>query len=213
MKKSLMLFFAALMTAILIAGCGKSKAQLEQEMAAVAQQAALAEKITQLEARIKRLEDSQNPREARFNLARKYYDARLEQDGKAYGMDGLRECEKLFRIASKKANVATVRSALKILLSKYPKANSTGCLMLYLGNFSRGAEKEKVLKQVIADYNDCCFSDGALTGALARYNLALYYLAAGKKAEADALFQDLRQNYPEAVDHRNNLLRDLMPQP
>jgi len=133
---------------------------------------------------------------------------RMRKDSDIYSRDELREIEKLYQVANKQWKSQEGKDSLKELISKYDKANRTGCALLYLGQMSKGQEREEYLKQAIDDFSDCYYGDGVQVGAYARYYLAYHYKESGEPNKADKLFSELEQKYPDAIDHNGNLLRD-----
>ena len=174
----------------------------------------LTDKINQLDNRVKQLEDivlKEFQAKNRAANLRKRFEARLEQDRKTYTQQELKEIESLYQIANSQWNSPEAQESLKKLVDKYAKANRTSCALLYLGQMASGEEKEKYLKKAIDEFSDCWYGDGVQVGAYARFYLANYYQDSGKKTEAAALFNEIRKNYPDAVDHKGRLLADLIP--
>jgi tetratricopeptide (TPR) repeat protein len=87
------------------------------------------------------------------------------------------------------------------MISKYDKANRTGCALLYIGQMTKGEERERYLKQAIDGFSDCFYGDGVQVGAYARYYLAYYYKELGDTAKAKALFDEIRKDYPNSITH------------
>lgn len=134
---------------------------------------------------------------------------RLREDMKLYSGAQLKEIGSLYGIANKKWGTPETKESLKQLIAKYPKSNRAGCAVLYLGQMSEdGKEREDYLQKAIEQYGDCCYGDGVIVGAYARYNLAGYYWKNDMKAEAEKLFEEIKDKYPEAIDHSGNLLVD-----
>jgi hypothetical protein len=136
---------------------------------------------------------------------------RTQEDQKTYTAEQLREIESLYRLASKNLPEPGAKVALKTLIEKYPKANRTGCAVQYMGQMSRGEEQEKYLKLAIKDYGDCFYGDGVQVGAYARFYLGNYYLKAKKGKKAKALFDEIRKDYPDAVNHTGKRLVEILP--
>ncbi len=136
---------------------------------------------------------------------------RLRRDQKAYSPEELREIESLYQVANRQWQTEEARNSLKTLIEKYKKANRTGCAILYLGQMSGGEEQVDYLKQAIADFGDCFYGDGVQVGALARYFLGHAYLKSGKADEAKALFEEIRRDYPDSVDHSGRSLVEQLP--
>ena len=66
-------------------------------------------------------------------------------------------------------------------------------------------------KQAIADYGDCFYGDGVQVGALARFLLGRVYLDNAKADNAKALFDEIRNGYPDSIDHNGNSLVEQLP--
>lgn len=177
----------------------------------------LRRKIKSLEDRVAKLEEiisaKENKDQSPPNLAdlRERVKKRFEQDQETYSQEELKEIERLYQVANKEWNSPEAKVCLKALIEKYPKANRTGCALQYLGQMSSGEEKEKYLKQAIEDFGDCYYGSGVQVGAYARLYLADYYQKNGKKDEASALYEEIRKHYPDAVNHKGKLLKDIIP--
>ncbi len=135
---------------------------------------------------------------------------RMRKDSEFYSRDELKEIENLYQVANKQWRTQDGKDSLQELVKKYDKANRTGCALLYLGQMSKGEEREKYLKQAITDFRDCFYGNGVQVGAYARYYLAYHYKDAGEKSKAEKLFIELKEEYPNAIDHKGRLLRDLI---
>jgi len=131
---------------------------------------------------------------------------RMRKDAESYSRDELQEIEGLYQVANKQWRTEEGKESLQQLISKYDKANRTGCALLYLGQMSQGEERENYLKQAIADFSDCYYGDGVQVGAYARYYLAYQYKEAGEEAKAAELFKEIGELYPNAIDHKGKLL-------
>ncbi len=129
-------------------------------------------------------------------------------DKRVYSENQLREIESLYQVANKRGNTPEAMDSLKKLVEKYTKANRTGCAVLYLGQMSVGEKKETYLKQAIRDFGDCYYGDGVQVGAFARFCLANYYREQGKEESAIALFDEIRNNYPNAITHQGKSLKE-----
>ena len=137
--------------------------------------------------------------------------AKYEEDMKTYNQEQLREIETLYQTANKEWRSPVAKAALKDLIAKYPRANRTGCAVLYMGQMSEGDEKETYLKQAIKDFGDCFYGNGVQVGAYARFHLAYYYQKLGKEKDAKALFDEIKNDYPDAIDHKGRKLTTLLP--
>ena len=177
----------------------------------------LKSRIAALEARILALEKSLAPliaqakteqlRIAQQTKAR----SRMRKDAANYKREELQEIEKLYQVANKNWQTPEARNSLQKLVEKYDKANRTGCAILYLGQMSKGEEQVEYLKQAIEQFSDCYYGDGVQVGAFARLLLAQVYLNDNKPDEAEKLFDQLRQQYPDAIDHRGNAILSQLP--
>lgn len=135
---------------------------------------------------------------------------RMRKDSEIYSRDELKEIESLYQVANKQWKSQEGKDSLKVLIEKYDKANRTGCALLYLGQMSKGKEREEYLKQAIDNFSDCFYGNGVQVGAYARYFLGYHYKESGEQDKADKLFAELEQQYPDAIDHKGNLLSDMI---
>ncbi|XHR27776.1 MAG: M56 family metallopeptidase [Chthoniobacteraceae bacterium] len=126
---------------------------------------------------------------------------RFKQDRQTYTPEQLKEIEELYQTANKQWQSPEAKAALKVLIEKYPKANRTGCAILYLGQMTSGPDREAYLKEAIQNHSDCFYGDGVQVGAYARLHLADIYLKSGKTAEGKVLLEQIRKDYPDAVAH------------
>ena len=175
---------------------------------------ALRKQVQELTERVKKLESLVAPLagkselEGRVERQREKARERMSKDAANYNRTQLREIEGLYQVANQKWQTEEGKNSLKDLIKKYDKANRTGCAMLYLGQMSEGAEKEEYLNKAIADFSDCWYGDGVQVGPFARYILANHYRATDKKEKADELIEQLRKQFPDAIDHSGKLLAD-----
>ena len=137
--------------------------------------------------------------------------AKYEEERKTYSQEQLREIEALYQTANKEWNSPVAKAALKDLIARYPKANRTGCAVQYMGQMSEGDERELYLKLAIKDFGDCFYGNGVQVGAYARFHLAYYYQKLGKEKDAKALFDEIKNDYPDAIDHKGRKLTTLLP--
>ena len=199
----------------MLAGCAGTSAWADA--AQDRQLQALTERVQALEARVVRLEGrAQAPGETAAAPAastdlRTRVRQRFELDRMRYTPEQLMDIERLYQVANKQWDSPEAKASLKQLIDKYPKADRTGCALQYLGQMSSGPDKEKYLKQAIADFGDCFYGSGVQVGAYARLYLAYHCQETGKAKEAAALFEEIRKDYPDAVNHKGRLLKDIMP--
>ena len=142
--------------------------------------------------------------------ARKAARERFAADAAAFDRATRREIERLYRKASSRSDGAA--EALKTLMEKYPKANRTGCAVMYAAQRETDpAERERLLKLAIASFGDCYYGDGAQVAPYARWYLAKLYERTGKPDEAKRLFDEIRTDYPNAVTHRGGPFAAWLP--
>ena len=134
--------------------------------------------------------------------------ARLQKDRELYGVDGLREIEKAYRSFAQSKEVDNVH--LQTLISKYPKANRTGCAVMYAGQRLCGSDDGKWFRLAIENYGDCLYGDGAQVGAYARLYLAGLLERKGDKVEAEKLRAEILTLYPDALTHRGRKMSDYL---
>jgi tetratricopeptide (TPR) repeat protein len=177
---------------------------------------ALEKRVAALEEQLADLAKSASPpvakvsAEQRVEVQRQKARERMLRDSGIYSRDELREIEDLYQVANRKWNSEEGEGSLKKLIGKYSHANRTGCALLYLGQMTQGEEGEHYLKRAIEDFSDSFYGDGVQVGAYARYYLAHRYREAGRQDEAEALFAEIRTDYPNAIDHRGRVLAGLI---
>ena len=192
MKRAIVLIASATVAAVLSSCCSSDNSSA---------------RIDALEKRVEALEQAQKAMPSKpakpewVRIQQVKARARMKEDAKNYSSDDLRIIETLYQVANSKWETEEAKESLKTLVSKYAKANRTGCAILYLGQMSKGQEQMDYLKKAISDFSDCYYGDGVQVGAYARYYLANAYLAAGDNDSADKLFNEIRAQYPDAVTH------------
>ena len=133
---------------------------------------------------------------------------RVRKDRELYGADGMREIEMAYRAYSRSKEADNEH--LQTLISKYPKANRTGCAVMYAGQRSRGSDDGKWFRLAMEKYGDCLYGDGAQVGAYARFYLAGLHERKGDKAEAEKLRAEILTLYPDALTHRGKKMSDYL---
>ena len=176
---------------------------------------AFEKRIAELEERVAKLESSTAPAVAKVRAEQTVHTQRMKarerirKDASVYSLDELREIESLYQ-ANRDGNKQKRRDSLKQLVEKFDKANRAGCALLYLGQMSKGKEREDYLQKAIDGFSDCYYGDGVQVGAYARYYLAYYYKENGQKKKAEALFKEIRSKYPDAINHNGQPLAALI---
>ena len=137
--------------------------------------------------------------------------ARMRQDAQKASRQQLQEAEALYQVANKNWRTPEAKQSLEQMVAKYPNVNRTGCAVLYLAQYSRGEEQERLLKEAIEKYGDCFYGNGVQVGAYARLLLGGYYQQNGKEDLAKQQFDELRQKFPDAIGHRGEPLVAKLP--
>jgi hypothetical protein len=133
---------------------------------------------------------------------------KMAQDQAKYTPEQLRDAEQLYQVANQKWGTLEASNSLKTMIQKYPDIDRTGCAVLYVAQMSQGEDRARYLQDCIDKYNDCFYGDGVQVGVYARFLLAQDCRSKGERAKADALFNEIKSKYPDAVDHGGNLLVD-----
>jgi hypothetical protein len=170
-------------------------------------------RVTALEKRVEDLEKLLGPMQAdaRQKALRTLFEKRMAQDAKKYTPDQLKDAESLYQTMNKNWRTDEGKAVLKAMIEKYPDINRTGCAELYVGQVSDGDEKVQHLQAAIDKHSDCIYGDGVQVGAYARFLLAMSYKDKGDNKRAGSLFDEIRKDYPEAIDHAGNLLEEQIP--
>jgi len=203
-KHSLAAFGLVLAMALVSAGCNVTGEKDPREVKQLKAQ------VAALEKRISEMENSLQPVE-RQRAYREKFERRSDLDRKKYTQEQLTEAEKLYEVANQKWGSPEAVESLQTMIKKFPDINRTGCAMLYLAQISQGDESARYLQTCIEKYNDCYYGDGVQVGAYARFLLAEDYRNKGEKEKAEALYKEIKDNYSDAIDHRGQLLINLIP--
>lgn len=131
---------------------------------------------------------------------------RMIMDAETHPRHDLNIIEKLYQTANQDWNSEDAKKAVALLQERYPRANRTGCATLTLAQSSDGDEQLKLLQQSIDQYADCYYGNGVQVGPYARLYLAMRYKTDNKDKKANKLFTEIRTRFPNAVDHKGNLL-------
>lgn len=135
--------------------------------------------------------------------------ARMAKDAMLYSRDERVAIENLYQSWTVKRGKE--RQAIAItMLRRFPKANRTGCAMLYLAQDNARQKRIDLLKQVIRDHDDCWYGNGVQVGAMARYHLFNILRETGKQEEAEKYREELKTMFPDAIDHSGKPLAGLL---
>jgi len=131
---------------------------------------------------------------------------RIMMDAEFHPRHDLNIIEKLYQTANQDWKAEDASKAVTLLTERYPRANRTGCAVLTLAQSTEGNEQLGYLKQAIEKYGNCYYSNGVQVGAYARLYLAMRHKRDGQNKDAAKLFEEIRTRYPDAVDHKGQLL-------
>jgi hypothetical protein len=206
---SLAAFGLLLAMALISAGCNPASKQNAQQIEA------LEAKVAQLESRLNEMQrppltpEQQEGRE-RMQARRGQYNQRYGLDVRTHSQVKAVEVENAYQATQRNWNSPEAIEARKKFVKKYPGFNRTGCALCELGQLTSGPECEPYLKECIQKYDDCYWGDGVQVGPLARYFLANYYKGAGQNDKAEALYKEIKDNYPDSIDHSGQPLVDVI---
>jgi len=176
--------------------------------------AQLTQRVAQLEKQVQEISQLLEPLKAqqamdnRRKAFRERFEKKMAQDQEKYSPEQLREAEQLYQVANQKWGSPEATESLQTMLKKYPDINRTGCATLYVAQRSEGDDRAKYLQECIEKHNDCFYGDGVQVGVYARFLLAEDYRSQGEKEKAEALYNEIKAKYPDAVDHGGKLLVD-----
>ena len=131
---------------------------------------------------------------------------RFQKDRELYGVEGLRKIETAYRAYAKSKDVDN--KDLQVLITEFPKANRTGCAIMYAGQRARGADDGRWFRIAIEKYGDCLYGSGAQVGAYARFYLAKHLEHKGDKEGCEKLQAEILKLYPDALTHRGGRMAD-----
>ena len=135
---------------------------------------------------------------------------RMRQDLAIYSAEDLRTLEDLYQSANRNLRGPDAKAILQRVVKEYPKSNRAGSAVLYLAQMSSGTEREAYLKTAIEAHGDAWYGDGVQVGAFARVQLAAFYAANGRLAEARVLATEVADRFPGAVDHNGRQLLEAL---
>ena len=148
--------------------------------------------------------------DTRLESLRAAAQARFRRDRELFTAQEFRDLEALYQAANRDIRAPGGIDLLRQVVSKYPKSNRAGCAILYLAQISRGSERESFLKRAIEEHADDWYGNGVQVGALARVHLAGHYAETNRRDQAVALAAEVRQSFPDAVDHSGGSLIEML---
>jgi beta-lactamase regulating signal transducer with metallopeptidase domain len=205
--------FLVLAMALVSAGCDVSSNQNAQQIQK------LEAKVAELEKRLDEMQrapqqqltpEQQRGRE-RMQAYREKYEQRRAMDERTHTPAEMAEVEKAYDATQNNFGSPECIQALKEFIKKYPGFNRTGCALCELGGLTTfGPEAEQYFNECIQKYDNCYWGDGVQVGPFARFDLALDYKNTGQTDKAEALYQEIRDHYSDSLDHRGQLLVDVI---
>lgn len=178
--------------------------------------AALEARVTQLESELAALREQLGPllEQARAQQRQQHWALkarqRMAKDREAHSGEELRKIERLYQTANRNWRSPEAREAMKQLVENYKDVNRTGCAMLYLARMSTGDERGELLTKAMEEYADCFYGDGTQVGPYAMFLLGVHLRESGDDDTAQALFDTLRAEAPDAIKHGGQRLVDLL---
>ena len=197
---------------ILLYGIAASSPLLAQTQADEVAQ--LKARVAQLEKRIQEISQiveplkTQQAIDIRRKAFRDKFEKKMAQDRQKYTAEQLGEAETLYQVANQKWGSPEAAESLQTMMKKYPDINRTGCAALYVAQKSQGEERVKYLQDCIEKYGNCWYGDGVQVGAYARFLLAADYHNKGEEEKTRKLYDEIKVQYPDAVDHSGKLLAE-----
>jgi tetratricopeptide (TPR) repeat protein len=135
----------------------------------------------------------------------------MARDSRLYSGKEMSDLEQTYQIGNRTPRSPEAIEALKKVIEKYEKSNRAGCAALYVGRWTKGEEQEKYLKLAIEKYSKSYYLDGTSVGGYARLILGSIYQQAGKTADAQKLFDEVRKDYADAQEHTGGLIVANLP--
>jgi hypothetical protein len=159
--------------------------------------------------------DDAAAREARVEALRAKAKEQILQDRVLYSESQVQDLEARYQSAHQDGSLHTFlrRDAAPILMeliAAYPKSNRAGCAALQLARLVPAQERERYLKQAIANHSGAWCESGVQVGALARALLAIQYAGSGKFDEAERFAKELLTLFPGAIDESGAPLDDVL---
>ncbi|MBL4702592.1 MAG: hypothetical protein JKX85_15195 [Phycisphaeraceae bacterium] len=170
------------------------------------------QRIAQLETRVAQLEDLIRPLLIDYEIKtrraqnKQLAKVRMRQDVDTYTLAQRKEIEKLYQAANRNFRGADAKANLLKVVADYPKANRSGCALVYLAQTSKGDPQINYLKLAIENYSDCFYGNGVQVGAYARLLLAVRWVNDGNQQKAAKLLDELAKQYPRSLDHKGQPL-------
>ncbi len=218
-KQTIGACFLVLAMALVSVGCDVSSEKNAQKIRA------LEAKVAELEKRLDEMQNAPQQQSASRQLTPEQQKGQERMQsyrgrfGQRYGLDvrthsqaKVAEVENAYQATQGNFGSPECIEAHKKFIKKYPGFNRTGCALSELARMSEitSPETEQYYKECIQKYDDCYWGDGVQVGPFARFFLANCYKNTGQNDKAEALYTEIKDNYPDSIDHSGQLLVDLM---
>jgi beta-lactamase regulating signal transducer with metallopeptidase domain len=212
-KQTVAACFLVLAMASLSVGCDVTSKKNDRQIQALeAKVAELEHRLDQMQGASRQLTPEQQQGRERMQSYHGKFEQRYGLDVRTHTEAKVVEVENAYAATQRDFGSPECIEALKKFIKKYPGFNRTGCALSELAGLSNrtSPEVEQYLKECIQKYDDCYWGDGVQVGPFARFGLAEYYKHAGQDDKAEALYKEIKDNYPDALDHKGQLLIDLI---
>lgn len=212
-KQTVGAYFLVLAMALVSVGCDVNSKKNDQQIQALeAKVAELEHRLDEMQGASPQLTPEQQQGRERMQSYRGKYQERYGLDVRTHPQAKVVEVENAFA-ETQRNNFRSPEfiEALKKFVKKYPGFNRTGCALCQLvGSSTEFPDAEQYFKECIPKYDDCYWEDGVQVGPFARFNLAWHYKHAGQNDKAEALYKEIKDNYPDSIDHTGQLLVDVI---
>jgi beta-lactamase regulating signal transducer with metallopeptidase domain len=140
------------------------------------------------------------------------YAERRALDASTHTAAKVEEVEKAYKAMLGNFGSPECIEAHKEFIKEYPGFNRTGCALSELAGMSESTNPatEQYYKECIQKYDDCYWDDGVQVGPFTRFGLAWCYKNNGQNDKAEALYTEIKDHYPDSIDHGGQLLVDLI---
>jgi tetratricopeptide (TPR) repeat protein len=203
--------FLVLAMALVSVGCDVTSNKNDRQIQALeAKVAELEHRLDQMQGAPQQPTPEQQQGRERMQSNRGKFEQRYALDVRTHTEVKVVEAEHDYEAAIRNFGSPESIEAHKKFIKKYPGFNRTGCALSELAGCVAGAECEPYYKECIQKYDDCYWGDGVQVGPFARFGLAQYYKNTGQADKAEALYTEIKENYPDALDHSGQLLADLI---
>jgi beta-lactamase regulating signal transducer with metallopeptidase domain len=203
--------FLVLAMGLVSVGCDVNSKKNDQHIQALeAKVAELEHKLDQMQSAPQQLTPEQQQGQKRMQSYRGRFQQRYGLDVRTHTEAKVVEVENAYQVIIRNFGSPECIEAHKKFIKKYPGFNRTGCALSELAGMSQitSPEAEQCYQECIQKYDDCYWGDGVQVGPFARFGLANYYKNTEQNDKAEALYTEIKDNYPDSIDHSGQLLVD-----